>query len=109
MLVFENAGPFSVARRVLAEMRDRPYDLVAYGGGRSILAALGYLKELDRRIDRIHYVGDLDPTGMEIAAACRRRSAQIGLPPVAPASELHRAMLEAAAAFGSPRVGFDSR
>ncbi|HEX5050640.1 MAG TPA: DUF2399 domain-containing protein [Planctomycetota bacterium] len=103
MLVFENAGPFSVAMRVLAEMRDRPYDLIAYGGGKSILAAIGYLKELDRRVDSLHYVGDLDPAGLEIAAACRRRAAEIGLPPIAPASELHRAMLESAAAFGSPR------
>ncbi|MFO1077980.1 MAG: DUF2399 domain-containing protein [Planctomycetota bacterium] len=103
MLVFENAGPFSVAKRVLTEMSDPPYDLIAYGGGKSILAALGYLKELDRRVDSIHYVGDLDPAGLDIAVACRRRATDIGLPPITPASELHRAMIDAAAAFGSPR------
>jgi len=30
------------------------------------------------------------------------RAAELGLPPVAPASELHRAMLAAATAFGHP-------
>jgi hypothetical protein len=67
MVMFENAGPFSVARRVLGEIRDRPYDLIAYGGGRSVLAALGHLLTIERRIETIHYVGDLDPDGLDIA------------------------------------------
>jgi len=71
MLIFENAGPFSVARRVLAEMKARPYDLIAYGGGRSVLAALGHIKTIERSVESIHYVGDLDHAGLDIALLTR--------------------------------------
>lgn len=102
MLVFENAGPFAVARRVLGELATRPYDLVAYGGGRSVLAALEHIKVIDRRVVSIHYVGDLDQPGLEIALAARKRSADLGLPIIEVASELHLQMLVAAEAFGHP-------
>jgi hypothetical protein len=104
MLVFENAGPFAVARRVLGELGvARPYDLVAYGGGRSLLAALPYIKTIDRNVESIHYVGDLDHAGLDIARAASRCAEVLGLPPVQPAEELHRQMLLAAAAFGHPQ------
>jgi hypothetical protein len=54
MVIFENVGPFAVARRVLSELKARPY---ACGGGRSVLAALGHI---ERRVESIHYVGELD-------------------------------------------------
>lgn len=103
MVIFENAGPFAVARRVLGELATRPYDMIAYGGGRGILAALGHLKTIERPIDSIHYVGDLDHAGLDIAWGVRRRAQQLGLPAVAPASELHKQMLSSAKAFGHPR------
>lgn len=56
MVIFENAGPFAVARRVLSELKTRPYDLIAYGGGRSVLAALGHIKTIERSVESIHYV-----------------------------------------------------
>lgn len=100
MLIFENAGPFAVARRILAELKARPYDLVAYGGGRSLLAALGHLKTIERSVQSIHYVGDLDHAGLDIARAARTCARELGLPPLLPADELHRQMLVAAEAFG---------
>jgi hypothetical protein len=103
MVMFENAGPFAVARRVLSELKVRPYDLIAYGGGRSVLAALGHLETIERRVESIHYVGDLDHHGLDIAWSARRCSKDLGLAAVAPATELHRQMLSAAEAFGHPQ------
>jgi hypothetical protein len=103
MVIFENAGPFAVARRVLAKMKLRPYDLIAYGGGRSILAALGHINTMERIVESIHYVGDLDHAGLDIALSARRCAKDLGLPVVAPAGELHREMLLAAESFGHPQ------
>jgi hypothetical protein len=103
MVIFENAGPFAVARRVLVEMKTSPYDLIAYGGGRSVLAALGHIKTIERSVESIHYVGDLDHAGLDIAWGARRCARELGLPAVVPASELHRQMLLAAASFGHPQ------
>jgi hypothetical protein len=103
MVIFENAGPFAVARRVLGELKERPYDLVAYGGRRGVLAALGHIKTLDCRVESIHYVGDLDHAGLDIAWCARLRARELGLPIVVPASELHWKMLCAAQAFGHPQ------
>lgn len=103
MVIFENAAPFAVARRVLASMKSRPYDLIAYGGGRSVLAALGHIKTIGRRVESIHYVGDLDDDGLDIAWGARRCAKDQGLPPVMPASELHQQMMLAAESFGHPQ------
>ncbi len=102
MVIFENAGPFAVARRVLSEVPQRPYDLIAYGGGRSLLASLGHLRTIERRIDTISYVGDLDWAGLDIFVQVRTAAREIGLPDVIPAAELHRQMLSAAQSFGHP-------
>lgn len=102
MVIFENAGPFAVARRVLSELTVKPYDLIAYGGGRSVLAALGHIKTIEHSVDSIHYVGDLDHAGLDIAWAARKSAKELGLPEVLPASELHRQMLATAEAFGHP-------
>jgi hypothetical protein len=103
MLIFENAGPFAVARRVLSELSVRPYDLVAYGGGRSVLAALGHIKTIEQNVKTIHYVGDLDHAGLDIALGVRKIAGKLGLPSVEPASELYAQMLAAAEAFGHPQ------
>lgn len=103
MVVFENAGPFAVARRVLRELGDRrPYDLVAYGGGRSVVASIGHLASIDQAVESIRYVGDMDGAGLDIAWNAARSAASFGLPAVLPATELHRQMLASATAFGSP-------
>lgn len=103
MVIFENADPFAVARRVLVEMKARPYDLIAYGGGRGILAALGHVRTIERSVESIRYVGDLDHAGLDIAWAARRRAKELGLPAVMPAGELHRQMLLSAESFGHPQ------
>jgi hypothetical protein len=108
MVIFENAGPFAVARRVLGELRTRPYDLIAYGGGRSVLAALGHIKTIECRVRSIHYVGDLDHAGLDIAWSARHCCQELGLPTLQPASELHMRMLGAAEAFGHP-VGWPTQ
>lgn len=102
LIIFENAGPFAVARRVLEGLPSRPYDLVAYGGGRSVLAGVGHLKTIERVVETIHYVGDFDEAGLEIALQLRTCAAKLGLPPVKPATELHRQMLLAASALDHP-------
>jgi hypothetical protein len=102
MVIFENAGPFAVARRVLSELATRPYDLIAYGGGRSILAALGHIMTIERGVESIHYVGDLDHAGLDIAWRAQLCSKSLGLPTMEPATELHRQMLMAAKSFGHP-------
>jgi hypothetical protein len=108
MVIFENAGPFAVARRVLAELRLRPYDLVAYGGGRSLVASLAHLKTINRDVESLHYVGDLDRAGLDIAWHAGHRARELELPGLEPADELHRQMLSAAEAFGH-RNGWPAR
>jgi hypothetical protein len=103
MVIFENAGPFAVARRVLSEVAERPYDLIAYGGGRGVLASLAHIKTIEHSVESIHYVGDLDHSGLDIALALRHVSKMVGLPVVQPASEIHRQMLLAAESFGYPQ------
>lgn len=102
LVIFENAGPFAVARRVLCELEVKPYDLIAYGGGRSVLASLGHIKTFDRPVEAIHYVGDIDPAGLDIAWCARKCTETLGLPILQPASELHQQMLHSAHSFGHP-------
>jgi hypothetical protein len=102
MIVFENAGAFFVARGVLRNSEDPPFDLVAYGGGRSIAASLEHLLTIDPRPTHISYVGDLDCAGLEIADAARARAITLGLPTLVLSSDLYRAMLAAADALGAP-------
>jgi len=102
VLIFENAGPFLMARDMLATVDDPPYGILAYGDGNRISASVGYLLSIGRRIGRIDYVGDLDVAGLEIALRAQSSAARLGLPDVRPAVRFHRAMLHAAATLGSP-------
>jgi hypothetical protein len=103
MLIFENAGPFWVARQTLGRMSDPPYGMVGYGGGKSFQASLQHLLTIERPIKEIHYVGDMDCTGFRIAEAAQRMAVRIDLPEILPAPGFHVAMLEAASRFGHPR------
>jgi hypothetical protein len=102
IVIFENAGPFTVARRVLEGLGHELYGMVGYGGGARLGAAVAHLATIDRPLERIAYVGDLDPRGLEIAHGARDACREAGLPELQPASELHRAMLAAAARLGYP-------
>ena len=102
LIVFENAGPFAVARTVLLGMEDPPYGMVGFGGGKAFLSSVRHLATLDLRIGSISYVGDLDPEGLMIPQEAARIAASTGLPPILPATELHRATLASAGALGRP-------
>ena len=103
IIVFENAGPFVVARGVLSGVPDPAYGMVAYGGGARVEAAIPHLLTIGRSVEQIHYVGDIDRNGLRIALAAADAARQCGLPPVEPAPGLHRAMLEARVRFDSPQ------
>lgn len=100
MLVFENAGPFTVACRILRTMHAPPYGIVGYGAGRAFIAGLGYIPSIERKVGRIDYVGDLDAAGLDIMMTVSDRALAMGLP-FGPATKLHVAMVQAAAAFGA--------
>ena len=52
--------------------------------------------------ERLVYVGDLDRPGIRIAHTSAEAARSAGLPPLEPATAVHEAMLQQAAAFGSP-------
>jgi len=102
LILFENEGPFWVAREVLRRHSDRPYGLVGHGAGGQLPASLPYLLTLEPRLESIDYVGDLDIPGLEIAVRAVAASQRLGLPPLTAAPGVHAAMLASAAAFGRP-------
>lgn len=101
MVIFENAGSFLVARRVLAQAVEAPYGIVAYGAGNQILRCVEYLTEIGG-LTAIDYVGDLDAKGIDIGATFADRvRASTGLA-IMPATAIHLAMLDAAEELGFP-------
>jgi len=93
LLIFENAAPFMLARRILAGAARPAIGRLAYGAGKQVLKAVGYLPMVEPAITEIQYVGDLDAEGMNIAMEFQRLSKAI---PVRPATQFHKAMLESA-------------
>jgi len=103
IIIFENAGPFSVARSVLQQMAEPPYGMVGYGCGGGLESAVQHLTTIGRPVETIHYVGDLDVPGLRIAYAAQQKTRDLGLPVLTAAPGLHRAMLAASRDFGHPR------
>lgn len=101
-IVFENAEPFTIAHRLLRSRADAPYGVVAYGGGNAIAKSIAWLTTIGRRVDAVHYVGDLDRPGLDFAKAAARAAEAAGLPALIAAPGVHAAMLTAAARFGFP-------
>jgi hypothetical protein len=99
LLIFENAAPFMLARRVLTGCPRPAIGRLAYGAGKQVLKALRYLPMVEPPIVGIQYVGDLDAEGIAIAAEFQRLSKSI---PVRPATHFHIAMLESAVQLESP-------
>jgi hypothetical protein len=99
LLVFENAAPFMLARRVLTGCSCPTIGRLAYGAGKQVLKAVRYLPMVEPPIVEIQYVGDLDAEGIAIAAEFQRLSKSI---PVRPATRFHVAMLESAVQLESP-------
>jgi hypothetical protein len=103
VLVFENQEPFFVAREILAALERPPYGIVAYGHGLSFERSVAHLATLPFQPECIHYVGDLDGPGLEIAARSARAAETLGsLPPLLAAPGMHAAMLSSAAIMGVP-------
>lgn len=102
LLVFENAGPFAVARMVLRNMKSPPYGMIGFGGGKAFISSVRHLATLDCLVQTISYVGDFDREGLAIPQEAAKIATSIGLPPILPATELHEAMLSSAAALGQP-------
>jgi hypothetical protein len=101
MIIFENAGSFLVARRVLIEACHAPYGLIAYGGGTQVLRCVDYLGEVEGLVG-VDYVGDLDAKGIDIGVGLSDRVAGSFEVSVTPATSVHMAMLDAAKELGSP-------
>jgi hypothetical protein len=101
-IVFENAEPFTIAHRLLLGRADAPYGVVAYGGGNAVAKSIAWLTTIGRRVEAVHYVGDLDRPGLDFANAAARAAEAAGLPPLIAAPGVHAAMLRAAATFGFP-------
>lgn len=102
VLVMENAGAFSVARRTLEALPASPYGVIVWGSGVAFKQSVRQLAHLGHPINSIHYVGDLDRPGVSIAATAAAVARDAGLPPLEPAAGVHRAMLDAATRKGYP-------
>lgn len=99
-IVFENAEPFRIAYGVLKTMPNPPYGMVAFGGGNSFRQAIRNFGSMDRSIERIEYVGDLDRAGLSIAQSATKTALDLGLPPVIAARGIHSVMLQEAQNLG---------
>jgi hypothetical protein len=99
-IVFENVESFQVARNVLNKMSNPPYGIIAYGAGRSFQQSILNFGAMNRSIERIEYVGDLDRAGLSIAMAATKIAIEQGFPPVMPARGIHQAMIQASRNFG---------
>jgi len=103
-LVFENRQPFNVALPVLESMSDAPYGILAFGSGNSFTNSVGdfiriqnsprYRTHFSSPLEQIHYVGDLDWAGLGIARRASRAAQKHGLPPLVPASHIHKVLLD---------------
>lgn len=99
LLVFENAAPYMLACRVMANCERPAFGRLAYGAGKQVLKAVRFLPMVEPPILEIQYVGDLDAEGMMIASEFQRMSKAI---PVRPAGGFHAAMLASAVQLDSP-------
>lgn len=102
IIIFENAGSFAVARKVLSRLNRCPYGWIGFGGGRSIVSSIRSLVDTPKRFKTIEYVGDLDREGLHIANAARSEAHRAGLGEVRAAKGIHAAMIASAARFGAP-------
>lgn len=92
LLVVENSDTFATLTRLLAEQPGR-VGHVAFGAGRAFEASVLGIAETDG-IEEIRYFGDLDADGLSIPAHAEITALAAGLPPVQPAPDLYRLLLE---------------
>lgn len=101
-LVFENAAAFRTASQVLQQYEHPPYGLLGFGAGKGFERSILHFQYVQHPLTQIEYVGDLDRPGLHVARGAARLAQAEGLPPVIPASGLHRAMLTSIQHFGYP-------
>lgn len=103
MLMFENAAPFMLARRVTREMvssgRVPRFGILAYGAGKQVVKSVEYLSTITPAVKAVFYIGDLDAEGLQIGGELKERSNAV---PVQPATAFHAAMLQSAAELNAP-------
>lgn len=103
MLMFENAAPYMLARRVAREMlssgRAPLFGAVAYGAGKQVVKSVEYLPTIQPAVETVLYVGDLDAEGLQLASELKARSNAV---PVQPATVFHAAMLQSAVDLNAP-------
>jgi hypothetical protein len=92
LLVVENSDTFATLAALLAERPGR-VGHIAFGGGRAFEASVLGIDETSG-IEEIRYFGDLDADGLSIPAHAEVTALTAGLPPVQPAPELYRLLLE---------------
>lgn len=108
LLVVENADTFHSF--VKWNQEHDVLAAIAYGAGgndRALAYHEGYLDLILQRTGavRILYFGDIDPAGLEIPTGANRRRRLLYLPPIEPATELYRWLLD----NGRPASGDDKR
>ena len=112
VLVVENHETFVLVTRLLDQHRvtrtstnrtsSVPYDVIAYGNGLTAPVSIGWLTRLTPAPTALHYLGDLDRFGLDIALATQNAANAYGLPVLEPAPGLHARMLARAAELDHP-------
>ncbi|MDA8218360.1 MAG: DUF2220 family protein [Dehalococcoidales bacterium] len=91
LLVVENHHTYDTFARLL-----EPSDgigFLAYGAGNQFTASVTFVGELEPRVERVLYFGDIDLRGLWIPMQAAAKAEGEGLPTVTPAGGLYRALL----------------
>lgn len=85
------------------------YRAVVYGGGMQFEASVSGIDDLaeELRADEVSYFGDLDPKGLAIPARANTWQRTRGVRPIAPATALYEALLDAGRQATHPATGRD--
>jgi hypothetical protein len=102
LLVAENNATYHSLLTSARELSQstRPDLHVAWGSGRQFPVAIDSVRLLAPMPVSLHYFGDLDHAGFQIAIDAARAAVQQGLPILRPATALYEAALD----YGTPRV-----
>jgi hypothetical protein len=100
-LIVENSATFSSLRTILGRRAKSDRSEVGWlclGSGKLIIQSIASLAErlteTGHHLATIHYFGDLDLEGLEIAQRASNRAISLGMPPLSPAVHLYTALLQ---------------
>lgn len=91
LLVVENHHTYDTFARLI-EPGDGIGSL-AYGAGNQFTASVTFIGELEPRVERVLYFGDIDVRGLWIPMQAAAKAESEGLPTITPARGLYRALL----------------